>query len=134
MTSKSTISFYLEILNKMGRKKRPQNLQNLIFWIFRIFGGTFTALTGGTVGVPRCHSLRLYMRYDLKKNWVFFEKLYFFDEKYFSKDCWKIENFKKSTFFEKLKNFRFFNNFRKSVFLNFLIFQTSFEKYLSSKK
>ena len=56
----------------------------------------------------------------------FFEKLYFFDETYFSKDCWKIENFKKSTFsifFWKIENFKkstshvfsFFQQFSKKV-------------------
>ena len=51
---------------KKIRKSAPKNLQNMNFLDFRIFGGTFTAPTGGTVGVPRCHSLRLYMRYDKK--------------------------------------------------------------------
>ena len=84
------------------KEKVPQKASKTwILLIFLIFGGTFTAPTGGTVGVPRCHSLRLYIRYDKKlKTENFSENVHFFDEKYFSKyfEKQKISN---SNFFKK---------------------------------
>ena len=62
------------------------------------------------------------------KNLNFFEKLYFFDEKYFSKDVWKIENFKKSLFskiVEKTKKHEFFE---KSWLFEIFDFSKNFEK------
>ena len=77
------------------------------------------------------HEIRL-----KNKKWNFSEKLYLFDEKYFSKDWWKIENFKKVNFFRKSAifrnfskkltfwNFRFFRNFSENVtFWNFRFFK-----------
>ena len=72
---------------------------------FPIFGGTFTAPTGGTVGVPRYHSLRLYMRDDKKIETKKFPKTFiFFDEKYFSKDFEKPKISKSHFFEEKHEN------------------------------
>ena len=131
----------------------PKIFKTWIFWIFWIFGGTFTAPTGGTVGVPRCHSLRLYMRYDKKmKSKKNPNIVYFFDEKYFSKDFEKSKMSKVtfSIFFEKLNIFKkvnFFSRknptfsifrksqlFRKKWFFEMFDFSKSFEKYVSSKK
>ena len=70
-----------------------------IFGIFRIFKGTFIALTGDTEGVARCHWLRLDTRYDKNIKNENFLNVYFFDEKYFSENVEKSKIFKKSLFF-----------------------------------
>ena len=79
------------------KEKVPQKASKTwILLIFVIFGGTFTAPTGGTVGVPRRHSLRLYIRYDIK-NRIFK----------------KIRNVSFFRTILKEKIYHFFENFRK---------------------
>ena len=106
-----------------------------IFWIFGFSAGTFIAPMGGTVGVPRCHSLRLYMRYDKKmKSENFPKTIIFFRWKIFSKDFEKSK-ISKSHFFEI---FRKIENFKKSTFSKKWLFKIynfskSFEKYFHWK-
>ena len=135
------------------KEKVPQKSSKIwIFWIFWFSAGTFTAPTGGTVGVPRCHSLRLYMRYDKKmKSKKFPKTIIFFDEFFSSKDFEK-SNISKNHLFRKkltfwknrkcltfpkkvdfLENVEFFKKHRKSL-LKFFNFQKLLKKYLSSKK
>ena len=93
---------------------------------FGFSGGTFTAPTASTVGVARCHSRRLDMRYDkkiIKKQKI--EMLDFFR--------WQIffEKFQKS----RKKNRKFSKNiFSKKWLFEIFRFFRFFEKYFSSKK
>ena len=92
-----------------------------IFMIFRIFGETFTAPTGSTEAVARCHLHSLGMRYDKnikpRKN----PKNFFFDEKKKSK---KNRNQK----FSK-KNHFFFDRFLVNKKVIFLLKKFDFQKF-----
>ena len=124
-----------------------------IFRIFRVFGGTFTAPTGGTVGVSRCHALKLYMRYDKKIKSTKNPKTFIFSTKNIFRKILKNRTFQKVTFFEKVdffekskkwvfflenvdffENVEFFNKNRKSDFLKFSIFQNLSKNIFHRKK
>ena len=109
-------------------KVLPKIFKNVNFLDFRIFGGDVNRAHGrhnGSSAMPLAeviHEIRL-----KNKKSKFFEKLYFFDEKYFSKDFFS----KKVDF---LKILMFFNKNRKKWLFEIFGFSKSFEKYLSSKK
>ena len=98
----------------------------LDFSDFRIFSGMFTAPTGGSVGVPRCQSMRLYTRYDNKIKYTIFPKMFIFSMKHIFRKILKNRKFQKVTFsifVEKLNIFKKVNIFRKHQ--HFPIFRKS---------
>ena len=95
----------------------PKPSKTWIFWILWFSAGTFTAPTGGTVGVSRYHLLRLYMRHDKKIKTKTIPKTLIFSMKIFFERFWKIKKFKKSLFrkFSKIRKFQKVNFFGKCL-------------------